>query len=46
LIAGNFFDLIKNISGVSSESEITSGGTVLAGVCPYVRFEDVQVAGK
>jgi PmbA protein len=46
LISGNFFDLIKKISGISDESKITSGGTVLAGVCPYVRFEDVQVAGK
>jgi len=35
-----------NISGISNKSNITSGGTVLAGVCPYVRFDDVQVAGK
>lgn len=46
LVAGNFFDLVKNISGISNESVITSGGTVLAGICPYIRFEDVQVAGK
>jgi len=46
LVAGDFFGLIKNISGISDEAIITSGGTVLAGVCPYIRFEDVQVAGK
>jgi predicted Zn-dependent protease len=46
LVADNFFDLIMNISGISNESKITSGGTVLAGVCPYIRFEEVQVAGK
>ena len=46
LVTGNFFELIKNISGISNEAKITSGGTVLAGVCPYIRFEDVQIAGK
>jgi len=46
LVAGNFFELIKNISGISNESVITSGGTVLAGVCPHIRFENMQVAGK
>ena len=46
LVAGNFFDLVKNISGISNESVITSGGTVLAGICPYIRFEDVQVTGR
>jgi len=46
LVTGNFFDLIENISGISNNSEITSGGTMLAGICPYIRFEDVQVTGK
>ncbi len=46
LVTGNFFELVKNISGISNKSKITSGGTVLAGVCPFIRFEDVQVAGK
>ncbi len=46
LVAGDFFEMIKNISGISNESMITSGGTILAGVCPHIRFEDVQVAGK
>ncbi len=46
LVYGNFFEMIKRISGISNESRITSGGSVLAGVCPYIRFENVQVAGK
>jgi predicted Zn-dependent protease len=46
LVTGNFFDLIKNISGISNKSVITSGGTILAGICPYIRFENVQIAGK
>lgn len=46
LVAGNILDMIKNISGVSNQSVITSGGSVLAGICPYIRFENVQVAGK
>lgn len=46
LVAGNIFDMIKNVSGISNKSVITSGGTVLAGICPYIRFENVQVAGK
>jgi PmbA protein len=45
LIAGNILDMIKNISGISDKSVITSGGSVLAGICPYIRFENVQVAG-
>jgi predicted Zn-dependent protease len=45
LVAGNFFDLINNVSGISNKSMITSGGSILAGVCPYIRFEDVQIAG-
>jgi len=46
LVTGNFFDIIKNISGISNQSVITSGGSILAGVCPYIRFENVRVAGK
>ena len=46
LVTGNFFDLIQNISGISNESKIISGGTILAGVCPYIRFENVLVAGE
>jgi predicted Zn-dependent protease len=46
LVTGNFFELIKKISGISNKSVITSGGTILSGICPYVRFEDVQIAGK
>jgi len=46
LVSGDFFELMKNITGISDESSITSGGTVLAGICPYMRFENVQVVGK
>jgi PmbA protein len=46
LVAGNIFDMVKNISGISNQSVVTSGGSVLAGVCPHIRFENVQVAGK
>jgi PmbA protein len=46
LVAGNIIDMIKNISGISDQSVIASGGTFLSGICPHVRFEDVQVAGK
>jgi len=46
LVAGNFFKLIKNISGISNKPILTSGGMILSGVCPYIRFEDVQIAGK
>jgi predicted Zn-dependent protease len=45
LVYGNIFDLIKNISGVSRTAEITSGGSMLAGICPYIRFENVNIAG-
>jgi len=45
LVAGSILDMIKNISGISNKSVITSGGSVLAGICPYVKFENVQVAG-
>jgi predicted Zn-dependent protease len=46
LIIGNIFDMIQNIEGISDESVITSGSNILAGVCPYIAFRDVQVAGN
>jgi len=46
LVSGNWLEMIKNIFEVSNESQITSGGTLLAGICPYIGFENVQVAGK
>jgi predicted Zn-dependent protease len=46
LIIGNVFDMIKRIDCITDKSVICSGGTVFAGVCPYVSFEDVQIAGK
>jgi PmbA protein len=45
LVAGNIIELLGKISGISDRSVITSGGTMFAGVCPYVGFKDVQVAG-
>lgn len=45
LVTGNFFDMMKDISGISNDSRICSGGTLLAGICPYIRFENVQIAG-
>lgn len=46
LVIGNIFDMIKRIQVISDKSVIISGANVLAGVCPYISFEDVQVAGK
>ena len=46
LVSGDFFELINNISGISNKAEIISGATAFSCVSPYVRFEDVQVAGK
>ncbi|OGI14751.1 hypothetical protein A3K63_02645 [Candidatus Micrarchaeota archaeon RBG_16_49_10] len=45
LVSGNLIEMMRGVSGLSDKSTITSGGTVLAGICPYIRFEDVQVAG-
>lgn len=46
LVSGDFFELVNSISGISNEAEITSGATAFGCVSPYIRFEDVQVAGK
>ena len=46
LVIGNIFDMIKNIQTISNDSVITSGANILAGICPYIAFEDVQIAGK
>lgn len=46
LVIGNIFDMIKRIDCISNKSVICSGGTVFAGICPYISFEDVQIAGK
>jgi len=45
LVTGNFLELMKNISAISKKSKITSGGSIFSGICPYVKFEDVLVAG-
>lgn len=46
MVAGKVFDLIKNISGVSDLPQIESGSTAFSCVTPYIRFDNVQVAGK
>nr|MDO8133250.1 TldD/PmbA family protein [Candidatus Njordarchaeum guaymaensis] len=46
MVAGKVFDLMKNISGISNSAEIESGATAFTIVAPYIRFENVTVAGK
>jgi len=46
LISGNVFELLKDVSGISKDPEIVSGSTSFSGIMPFVRFENVQVAGK
>nr|MDO8098090.1 TldD/PmbA family protein [Candidatus Njordarchaeota archaeon] len=46
LVAGKVFDLMKNISGISNSARIESGATAFSVVAPYIRFENVTVAGK
>jgi PmbA protein len=46
LISGKVFDLMKNISCISSSARIESGASAFSIVAPYIRFENVQVVGK
>jgi len=46
MVSGKVFDMIKNISGISNQQFIESGATAFSCISPYIRFEDVQVAGK
>jgi predicted Zn-dependent protease len=46
IVSGNVFDLLKNVSCISKEFEITSGATAFSGIMPYIRFENVQIAGR
>ena len=46
IISGNVFDLLQNVSGISNKCEIVSGSTSFSGVMPFVRFDNVQVAGS
>jgi predicted Zn-dependent protease len=46
MISGKVFDMIKNISGISNQQFMESGATAFSCISPYIRFEDVQVAGK
>jgi predicted Zn-dependent protease len=45
LVSGKVFDLMKNISCVSNSARIESGASAFSIVAPYIRFENVQVAG-
>jgi len=46
LIAGDIFSLMKNVTGISNQSEIVSGETAFSCITPWLRFKDVQVAGR
>lgn len=46
MVSGKALDMIKNISGISNHQFIESGATAFSCIAPYIRFEDVQVAGK
>jgi PmbA protein len=46
MVAGKVFDIIKSISGISNLPQIESGATAFSCVSPYIRFENVQVAGQ
>jgi predicted Zn-dependent protease len=46
LVAGKVFDLMRNISCISDSAQIESGASAFSIVAPYIRFDNVQVAGK
>jgi len=46
MVSGKALDMIKNISGISNQQFIESGATAFSCIAPYIRFEDVQIAGK
>jgi TldD protein len=46
LVSGKVFDLMKNISCISNSTQNESGASAFSIVAPYIRFENVQVAGK
>jgi len=46
MVSGKVLEMIKNISAISNQQFIESGATAFSCVSPYIRFEDVQVAGK
>lgn len=46
MVSGKVLDIIKNISGISNQQLIESGATAFSCISPYIRFEDVQLAGK
>jgi PmbA protein len=46
MVSGKALDMIKNISGISNQQFIESGATAFSCIAPYIRFEEVQIAGK
>jgi len=46
MVSGKALDMIKNISGISNQQFVESGATAFSCITPYIRFENVQVAGK
>lgn len=46
MVSGKVFDMIKNIRGISNQQSIESGATAFSCICPYIKFENVQVVGK
>jgi PmbA protein len=46
MISGKVFDMIKNVSAISNQQQVESGATAFSCISPYIKFEDVQVAGK
>ncbi len=46
LISGDVFTMIRNITGISEDAEIASGGTAFSCISPHLRFKDVQIAGE
>ena len=45
-ISGNVFDMLRDLSSLSKEFEISSGATAFSGIMPYGKFENMQIAGK
>ncbi|MEM5793212.1 MAG: TldD/PmbA family protein [Candidatus Aenigmatarchaeota archaeon] len=46
LVIGNIFEMLKNIQFISNKPIVCSGHNMFAGVCPYISFENLQVAGS
>lgn len=45
IVSGNVFEVIKSITGISKQPEVTSGQTAFSCISPYLRFKGIQIAG-